>query len=404
MARQTNKLTANEVKNAKGSGKIRKLADGAGLTLVIKGESKYWWLRYRFAGNEKTLSLGSYPQVSLADARRARDEAKALLQQKTDPSAHRRQESTKRVSDGENTFRTLCEDWYEQKHSVEVTEAHAVRNWRRLEIYTFPLLARCPIRSIQPVDVLQVLDAIVKKGNTETAHRVKTLISLVFRYAVATSRVDSDVTRDLTGYLPKTQVKHQHALVRPAEVSRLLQDIHTYQGHFATSAALRLSPLVFTRPGDTRQMLWAQIDFSKAQWELPTTKNGAPLIVPLSDQAIAILRDVEPVTKHRSPYVFPNARDAKRPMSNVAIKAALDRMGYGGKMTAHGFRAVARTLLQEELKYPVNLIEMQLGHRVADMHGRAYNRTEFLDDRSSMMQAWADYLDDLRHPPDATQK
>jgi len=402
MARQLNKLSANEVKNAKGSGKIRKLADGGGLTLVIKGESKYWWLRYRFAGNEKTLSLGGYPQVSLADARKARDEAKGLLKDNIDPSAHRKQESTQRVSDGENTFRTLCEDWYQQKHSAEVTESHAVRNWRRLEIYTFPQLARRPIRSIQPADILQVLDKIVKKGNVETAHRVKTLISLVFRYAVATSRVDSDVTRDLTGYLPKTQVKHQHALVRPDEVSRLLKDIQAYQGHFATSAALRISPLVFTRPGDTRQMLWEQIDFDKALWELPTTKNGAPLIVPLSRQAIAILREVEPVTKHRSPYVFPNARDAKRPMSNVAIKAALDRMGYGGKMTAHGFRAMARTLLQEELKFPVHLIEMQLAHRVADMHGRAYNRTEFLEDRREMMQAWANYLSKLmkRQPAD----
>jgi integrase len=395
MARQLNKLSATEVKNAKSSGKIRKLADGGGLTLVIKGESKYWWLRYRFAGNEKTLSLGSYPQVSLANARKARDEAKGLLKQNIDPSAHRQQESTQRVSDGENTFRSLCEDWYQQKHSAEVTESHAVRNWRRLEIYTFPQLARRPIRSIQPADILQVLDKIVKKGNVETAHRVKTLISLVFRYAVATSRVDSDVTRDLTGYLPKTQVKHQHALVRPDEVSRLLKDIETYQGHFATSAALRISPLVFTRPGDTRQMLWEQIDFDKALWELPTTKNGAPLIVPLSRQALAILEEVEPVTKHRSPYVFPNARDAKRPMSNVAIKAALDRMGYGGKMTAHGFRAMARTLLQEELKYPVYLIEMQLAHRVADMHGRAYNRTEFLEDRREMMQAWSDYLEKL---------
>lgn len=396
MARQLNKLSANEVKNAKDSGKMRKLADGGGLTLVIKGESKYWWLRYRFAGNEKTLSLGSYPQVSLAAARKARDDARALLQQKIDPSAHKRQESTQRASDGENTFRTLCEDWYQQKHSVEVTEAHAVRNWRRLEIYTFPLLAKRPIRSIQPADILQVLDGIVKKGNVETAHRVKTLISLVFRYAVATSRVDSDVTRDLTGYLPNTQVKHQHALVRPDEASLLLKDIHAYGGHFATLAALKFSPLVFTRPGDTRQMRWEHIDFEKAQWELPTTKNGAPLIVPLATQAISILDEIEPLTKHRSPYVFPNVRDAKRPMSNVAIKAALDRMGYGGRMTAHGFRAMARTLLQEELKYPVHLIEMQLGHRVADMHGRAYNRTEFLDDRRSMMQIWADYLDKLR--------
>lgn len=396
MARQLNKLSANEVKNAKGSGKIRKLADGGGLTLVIKGEAKYWWLRYRFAGNEKTLSLGSYPQVSLADARRARDDAKGLLQQNIDPSSHRQRESAQRTSDGENIFRSLCEDWFKQKHSVEVTESHAVRNWRRLEIYTFPLLARRPIRSIEPADILQVLDRITKKGNIETAHRVKTLISLVFRYAVATSRADSDVTRDLTGYLPKTQVKHQNALVRPDEVAILLKDIDTYQGHYATSAALKLSPLLFTRPGDMRQMLWDQIDFDKNQWELPTTKNGAPLVVPLSKQAVEILKEIEHVTRHRSPYVFPNARDAKRPMSNVAIKAALDRAGYGGRMTAHGFRAMARTLLQEELRYPVYLIEMQLGHRVADMHGRAYNRTEFLDERRSMMQHWADYLDELK--------
>lgn len=396
MARQLNKLSANEVKNARGSGKIRKLADGGGLTLVIKGESKYWWLRYRFAGNEKTLSLGSYPQVSLADARRARDEAKGLLQQNVDPSSHRQRESAQRTTDGENTFRSLCEDWFKQKHSVEVTESHAARNWRRLEIYTFPLLARRPIRSIQPADILQVLDRITKKGNIETAHRVKTLISLVFRYAVATSRADSDVTRDLTGYLPKTQVKHQHALVRPDEIAILLKDIDTYQGHYATSAALKLSPLLFTRPGDMRQMLWAQIDFDKAQWELPTTKNGAPLVVPLSKQSVEILKEIEHISRHRSPYVFPNARDAKRPMSNVAIKAALDRAGYGGRMTAHGFRAMARTLLQEELRYPVYLIEMQLGHRVADMHGRAYNRTEFLDERRSMMQHWADYLDELK--------
>ena len=395
MTRQLNKLSANEVKNAKSSGKIRKLADGGGLTLVIKGDSKYWWLRYRFAGNEKTLSLGSYPQISLAKARQSRDEAKGLLKQNIDPSAHRQNESLQRVTDGENNFRSLCEDWYNQKHSVEVTEAHAVRNWRRLEIYTFPLLGKRPIRSLQPADILQVLDGITRKGNIETAHRVKTLISLVFRYAVATSKADSDVTRDLTGYLPKTQVKHQNALVRPDEVSRLLKDINVYQGHYATAAALKISPLVFTRPGDTRQMLWEHINFDKDQWELPTTKNGAPLIVPLSRQALVILREIEPITRHRSPYVFPNARDAKRPMSNVAIKAALDRTGYGGKMTAHGFRAMARTLLQEELKFPVHLIEMQLGHRVADMHGRAYNRTEFLDDRRSMMQAWADYLDSL---------
>lgn len=395
MARPLNKLSANEVKNAKCSGKIRKLADGGGLTLVIKGDSKYWWLRYRFAGNERTLSLGSYPQVSLAAARQARDSARELLSQDIDPNSHRRQSSMQRASDGQNTFRALCEEWYQKKHSVDVTEGHAVRNWRRLEIYTFPSLSKLPINTILPADVRAVLDSIAKKGNLETAHRVKTLISQVFRYAVASSKADSDVTRDLTGYLPASKKRHQHALVKPSEVALLLKDIESYQGHYATNATLRLSSLVFTRPGDTRHMLWDQIDLERKQWELPTTKNGAPLVVPLSRQAIEILLEVEPVSRHRSPFVFPNARDANRPMSNVAIKAALDRMGYGGRMTAHGFRAMARTLLQEELKFPVHLIEMQLGHRVADMHGRAYNRTEFLEDRRAMMQSWADYLGDL---------
>lgn len=396
MAGQLNKLSATEVKNAKGGAKVRKLADGGGLTLVIKGDSKYWWLRYRFAGKERTLSLGTYPQVSLADARMARDEAKKLLQQNIDPNAQRRVEETQRVLDGENTFSSVAEAWFNQKHKLEVSESHYGRNWRRLEIYAFPRLGRMPIRSIQPVDVLGVLDDISRTGSIETAHRVKTLISQVFRYGVVRSIVDSDATRDLIGYLPKIKVRHQPALVRPDEVSLLLKEIHAYQGQFATVAALKLSPLLFTRPGDTRQMRWDQIDMDKAQWELETTKNGDPLIVPLSSQAMEIIRGIEPVTRHRSQYVLPGARDAKRPMSNMALKGALDRMGYGGRMTAHGFRAMARTLLQEKLKYPVYLIEMQLGHRVADMHGRAYNRTEFLDDRREMMQAWADYLDGLR--------
>ncbi|PAU77702.1 integrase [Halovibrio salipaludis] len=396
MSRQLNKLTASQVKNAKCDGKIRKLADGGGLTLVVKGDAKYWWLRYRFAGNERTLSLGSYPHTSLADARQARDTAKRLLAQGTDPAADRQLQTDQRKEDSENTFSTVAKEWYDQKHALEVSESHAVRNWRRLELYTFPDLAKRPINDIQPPHVREVLDKIAKRGHLETAHRVKNVISLVFRYAVATHKAQFDVTRDLTGYLPASKVKHQPSLTTPTEVAELLQDIRAYQGQVAASSALKLSPLVFTRPGDTRKMQWDHINFERRQWEIPKTKNGLPLIVPLSRQALAILEGIQPITQHRSAYVFPNARDAKRPMSNVAIKKALDRMGYAGRFTAHGFRAMARTLLQEELNYPVHLIEMQLGHRVADMHGRAYNRTEFLDERREMMQRWADYLDELR--------
>ena len=396
MPRQLNKLTATQAKNAKCDGKIRKLADGGGLTLIVKGDAKYWWLRYRFAGKERTLSLGTYPQTSLADARQARDTAKNLLAQGTDPGAYRQLEAEQRKTDSDNVFSTVAREWYDQKHAVEVSESHAIRNWRRLELYTFPAFAKRPINEIQPPHIRDVLDKIAKRGHLETAHRVKTLISQVFRYAVTASKVQFDVTRDLNGYLPASKVKHQPALTTPKEVAELLKDIEAYQGQFAASTALKVSPLVFTRPGDTRQMQWSHINFERGQWELPRTKNGHPLIVPLSTQVRDILEEIQPITQHRSAYVFPNARDAKRPMSNAAIKAALDRMGYAGIFTAHGFRAMARTLLQEELQYPVHLIEMQLGHQVADIHGRAYNRTEFLEERREMMQRWADYLDELK--------
>ncbi len=397
MARQLNKLTAQQVKNAQSTGDVaRKIADGGGLTLCVKGDSKYWWLRYRVAGREKTLSLGTYPDVSLAEARNARDEAKALLKQGIDPSAEKQAKARELIKEHSNTFRELCKEWYEQKHLKEVTEGHAIRNWRRLELNTFPRFGSRPIESLKPTDVLEALNSISKRGHIETAQRVKTLISQVFRYAVVTSRAEFDITRDLAGYLPKSKVRHQPALVRPDEVALLMKEIYAYQGHVATVWALKMSAMVFTRSGDTRQMRWEDIDLIKQRWDIPKTKNGEPLVVPLASQVVEILREIEPITKHRSPYVFPNTRDPKQPMSNQAVKAALDRMGYRGKMTAHGFRATARTLLQEELKYPVYLIEMQLGHRVPDVHGRAYNRTEFLDDRREMMQAWADYLDKLR--------
>jgi len=397
MSRQLNKLTASQVKNAKCDGKIRKLADGGGLTLVVKGDAKYWWLRYRFGGNERTLSLGSYPEVGLADAREERDSAKKLLAQGIDPSANRQLQTEQRKEDSENTFSVVAKEWYNKKHAPEVSESHAVRSWRKLELYTFPSLSTRPINEIQPPEIREILDKIVKRGHLETAHRVKNVVSLVFRYAVATHKAKFDVTRDLTGYLPSAKVKHQPSLTTPSEVAKLLKDIDAYQGMFAASRAFKLSPLVFTRPGDIRYMQWNHINFERAQWEIPKTKNGLPLIVPLSTQALEVLEGIQPITQHRSAYVFPNARDAKRPMSNAAIKAALDRMGYGGRFTAHGFRAMARTLLQEELHYPVHLIEMQLGHRVADMHGRAYNRTEFLTERREMMQTWADYLDNLKY-------
>lgn len=398
MSRQLHKLTANQVKNATGTGTITKMGDGGGLTLVIKNNSKLWWFRYRYEGKAKTLSLGQYPQISLAAARTMSEEARSLLSKNIDPQQHKKSQATAQANESRNTFAAVATDWYQNKHQEEVTESHAIRNWRRLELYTFPSLGQKPMTEINATAVRLLLDKLVQKGTAETAHRVRSLISQVFRYAVVTDRAPSDVTRDLQGYLPASKVRHMPALVKKDEVAMLLKDIHAYQGFYATEAALKISPLLLARPGDIRSMQWEHIDFVESRWELETTKNGDPLIVPLPSQAMGIISEVEQISRHRSPYVFPNARDAKRPMTNNAIKAALDRMGYGGKMTAHGFRALARTLLQEEMGYPVHLIEMQLGHRVADMHGRAYNRTVFLKERTEMMQAWADYLEGLRMP------
>lgn len=396
MSRQTNKLTATAVKMAKPQTKSIKLADGAGLYLEVRPTgSKYWRMKYRFAGKEKLLSIGTYPAVSLAAARQARDSAKQQLTEGTDPSMAKRLERILGQQVTANTFQLVAQEWLENVHKHDVVADHYQRNKRRLERDAFPILGKRPLSEITAAELLACLRRIESRGHIETAHRVKTLCGQVFRYGISTGRADRDPTPDLRGALRPNKSKHFAALTEPDEVAQLLRAIHGYGGQPVTIAALKLAPLVFTRPGELRQAKWADIDLENALWSFTATKTDHPLVIPLPSQAVEILNDLYGLTRH-SEYVFPGARSHKRPMSNAAIKAALDRMGFKGQMTAHGFRAMARTILAERLNYPENYIEQQLAHAVKDSNGRAYNRTKYLEQRREMLQSWADYLDALR--------
>lgn len=400
MSRQTNKLTATAIRNAKPRDKTYRMADGGGLYLEIAPTgSKYWRLKYRFAGKEKRLAIGVYgtseDKVSLVAARAARDEAKRQLAQSIDPSATKR--LTKQLGEqaAASTFEAVATEWLEQVHQHDVVPAHYQRNKRRLERDAFPIIGKRPISEITPPELLACLRKIESRGHIETAHRVKTLCGQVFRYGISTGRVERDPTPDLRGALRPSKAKHYPALTAPAEVAELLRAIDGYGGQPTTIAALKLAPMVFTRPGELRQAHWADIDLDEATWSFEASKTGQPLIVPLPHQAVTILRELHGLTG-RTEFVFPGIRSSKRPMSNATIKAALDRMGFKGEMTAHGFRAMARTILAERLNYPEHYIEQQLAHAVKDSNGRAYNRTTHLEQRREMLQSWADYLDALR--------
>ncbi|MBY5943049.1 integrase arm-type DNA-binding domain-containing protein [Halomonas sp. DP5N14-9] len=396
MSRQINKLSATAVKTAKPKDKTTRMADGGGLYLEIRPTgSKYWRMKYRFAGKEKLLAIGTYPDVTLADARKARDKAKEQLAEEVDPSMAKQLERQLGQQVAANTFQLVAQEWLERVHQYDVVPDHYQRNRRRLERDAFPVLGKRPLSEITAAELLTCLRRIEERGHVETAHRVKTLCGQVFRYGISTGRAERDPTPDLRGALRPSKTKHYPALTDPKEVAELLRAIDGYGGQPVTIAALKLAPLVFTRPGELRQASWVDIDLEAATWTFEASKTGQPLIVPLPTQAVDILSDLYGLTG-RSEFVFPGARSNKRPMSNVAMKAALDRMGFKNQMTVHGFRAMARTILAERLGYPENYIEQQLAHTVRDPNGRAYNRTQYLDQRREMLQSWANYLDQLR--------
>jgi integrase len=391
-------LTDTTVRNAKPRSKPFKLADGKGLFLQVTPSGGKWWrIKYRFDGKEKLLSCGVYPDTSLAKAREKCDAARKLLADGIDPGQHRKATKASRITQNANSFEAVAREWH-SKYSPTWAPSHSNKIIRRLERDFFPWLGDKPINSITPPDLLKALRRIEERGAIETAHRAQQNCSQIFRYAIATGRAERDPAPDLRGALPATKATHLAALTQPEAIGALLRAIDDYQGTFTTKCALKLAPLVFVRPGELRAAEWREINLEKTEWNIPAErmKMRQPLLVPLSTQAVAILQDIYALTGSGR-YVFPSARTSLRPMSDNAILAALRRMGFSKEeMTGHGFRAMARTVLDEVLGVRPDFIEHQLGHAVRDPNGRAYNRTAHLAERRKMMQQWADYLEKLK--------
>ena len=389
-------LTSLAVKQAQPAGKTKRLYDERGLYLEISPAGGKWWrLKYRFAGKEKRLSLGVYPDISLKEARAARDEARRLIAQGIDPSARRKEISRQRVADAENSFEVVAREWF-QKQAPIWSDIHQKNVISKLEKNIFPYLGDETVAAVSAPNLLRVLRKIEERGAIETAHRTLSICGQVFRYAIATARAERDVAADLKGALPPVKRKHLPAIVDPKRLSALLLEIDGYSGTLPVQCALKLAPLVFLRPGELRKAKWSDINLDDATWSFIVRKTMTPLIIPLARQSVEILRELEPVSG-RHEYVFPNGRSPTRPMSENAVLAALRRLGIPkDEMCGHGFRATARTILDEQLGFRPELIEHQLAHKVRDPLGRAYNRTQFLEQRQNMMQVWADYLDDLR--------
>ena len=343
------------------------------------------------------LALGTYPEVSVADARDKRDVARKQLAKGIDPGEAKKAAKAAKSEGSANSFEVVAREWH-GKFSPRLSPAHAAAKIRRLEVDVFPTLGTRPIGDIKAPDILRVLRRIESRGALEMAHRLKGLCGEVFRYAIVTGRADRDPTADLKGALPPPETRHFPAITDPKEVGPLLRAIDGYEGSSVVKWALQLAPLLFVRPGELRNAQWSEIDFEAAEWTIPAErmKMRQSHIVPLSSQAIAILKEAHALTG-RGKFVFPGHRSPNRPMSNNGVLAALRRMGYEKEtMTGHGFRAMARTILDEVLMVRPDLIEHQLAHAVRDPNGRAYNRTAHLPERKKMMQRWAEYLDGLK--------
>lgn len=393
-------LTDTFVKTVKPTGASAgdKHTDGQAMYLLVRPSGKYWRMDYRFDGRRKTLALGVYPEVSLAKARKRREAARELLADNIDPGNAKRVEKQARAEAGFNTFEFISRKWLAttaSKRSAGTQEK--VTSW--LEKDVIPYIGSMPISSITPRDVLvKVARRMEARGVYESAHRIVQICGQVFRFASAEGVAQRDVTADLRGALMPIVKTNFAAITEPASVADLLRAIDGYSGHPCTVAALKLAPLVFVRPGELRAAEWGEIDLDTLEWRIPGTKMKMKNdhVVPLSKQAKEVLLGLHPLTGHGR-YVFPSIRTGERPMSENTVNAALRAMGYGpATMTGHGFRAMARTIMDEVLGERVDLLEHQLAHAVKDANGRAYNRTAHLPDRRAMMQRWADYLDSLR--------
>jgi integrase len=404
MARITKPLTATEIKNAKPRDKKYKLFDGKGLILLVNPSgTKGWRYNYRFAGKENQISLGPYPTVSLADAREKHLLALKQLDSGINPSLAKKIKKQTQEEQQANTFEKLANEWYGKQNTLAETTKNLYR--RRLDLDVIPKIGKIPVTDLSPSLILHgVLRPMEKRGVGEMTHRTKNLISRILRYGVACSYLERDLTTDLKGALSPFKTKHHPAITNPKEVGALLRAIDTYHGSFVVKSALQLTPYLFLRPGELRAAQWSEFDFDKNIWMIPGVrmKMDQDHLVPLASQALNILTKLKEATGS-SKYLFPSPRSIARPISNNAINAALRNMGYTKEeVTAHGFRATARTILDEELTARIDFIEHQLSHAVKDANGRAYNRTTHLAGRTEMMQQWADYLDELKRSGEAS--
>lgn len=390
-------LTDISIRTARPEAKPYKLADGGGLYVMVHPNgSKYWRLKYRVGGKEKVLAMGKYPLITLGDARERRAQAKRLLANGKDPSEVKQVQKLEAKGLATNTFEAVARDWH-KKRLAKWTEKTSRRNIRILERNIFPYIGNLPIANVSSQALLDALHKMENRGVVDTAHRALQLCGEVFRYAIATGRAQADLSLVLKGALAPTQEKHHASITDPKKIGELMRDLFDYQGAFLTRQALRLAPLVFVRPGELRSAEWEEFDLDAAEWRLPAKKmkmRGLH-IVPLSRQAITILRELQPHTGNGK-FVFPSVRTTERPMSENTINAALRRLGYTkDQMTGHGFRSMASTILHEQ-GWPHEAIERQLAHAERNKVVAAYNYAEYLPQRREMMQSWADYLDSLR--------
>jgi len=396
------RLSTAKIQNATAQKKTVRLFDGRGLYLEIAPTGSRWWrFKYRFAGKEKRISLGVYPDVGLKKARDRRDEMRKLVADGIDPSAARKQQKLMALDAAANTFEAVAREWFE-KHSANWEASYSVKLLARLEANIFPWLGDRPIRDIKLPELLSVLRRVESRGVLETAHRLMNYCGNIYRYAVATGRAERDISSDLRGALPPSTPQHHASVTDPEGVAALLRAIDGYRGSNVTRYALQLAPLVFVRPGELRKAEWSEIDLEAGEWRIPPgrMKMKTKHIVPLSSQAVAILRALQPLTG-KGHYVFPGARSRERCMSENTVNGALRRLGWSGsEMTGHGFRSMASTLLNEQ-GWNRDAIERQLAHTERNSIRAAYNYAEHLPERRRMMQAWSDYLHTLRRRPDA---
>lgn len=389
-------LTDTKLRALKPREASHRVADSNGLCIEVRPTgAKVWRYRYRYAGKPSIVTMGEYPTMSLMQARAERDKLRALLKGGANPAHVARAERAVQAERANSTFGSIGLELL-AKRAKEGLSPGSVKRERRLIEKDLASISDMPIADVSAPVLLAALRKLEQRGIVETAHRARSHAGRVFRYAIATGRAQRNPADDLAGALEQPQTKHFASLTEPERIGELLRALWAYQGSPVTCAALKLAPMLFVRPGELRQAKWADIDLDAREWRYVTSKTKTAHIVPLATQAAAVLEELWPLTK-RSTYVFPGVRSSDRPMSENTVNAALRNLGFDGEtIVGHGFRAMARTVLDEVLEFRPDYIEHQLAHAVRDPLGRAYNRTAHLSERKKMMQSWADYLDTLR--------